>query len=84
MDASHQHQPIEQTTKYQDATEKWITVNQSTFAGWYTRPFCEDVIDSFSQEFAIQDAADANVKWTDTEQRRATRDKRVTPGKCSF
>ena len=51
-DASRQHQPIEQTNKYQDATGKWRTVNRSTFAGWYTIPFREDVIDSFSQEFA--------------------------------
>ena len=42
-------------TRYKGHTGKWRTINRSTFAGWYTRPFCEDVVDSFTQEFAIRD-----------------------------
>ena len=51
----HNHQPIEGMTRYKDSTGRWRTINRSTFAGWYTRPFCEDVVDSFTQEFAIRD-----------------------------
>ena len=55
----HEHQPIEGMTKYKDHTGKWRTINRSTFAGWYTREFCEDVVDNFTQEFALQDAREA-------------------------
>ena len=53
----HVHQVIEGTTRYRDAQGHWRSINRSTFAGWYTRPFCEDVLSSFEQEFALRDAA---------------------------
>ena len=57
-DETHVHQPIEGMTKYRDAKGNWKTINRTTFAGWYTRPFCEDIVDGFTQEFAIRDQAD--------------------------
>ena len=60
----HDHQAIEGMTKFQDHTGRWRTINRSTFAGWYTRPFCEDVIDSVTQEFALQDARNTSeISW---------------------
>ena len=45
----HQHEPIEGNTKYQSYDGTWKTINRSTFAGWYTKPFCDDIIDSFTE-----------------------------------
>ena len=76
-DSTHQHQPIEGTTQYKDSVGKWRTINRSTFAGWYTRPFCEDIVDSFTQEFAIRDAAEATRDTHEAKQRHIS-----TRGKC--
>ena len=43
------HQVIEGTIRYKDVQGRWRSINRSTFAGWYTRPFCEDVLSSFEQ-----------------------------------
>ena len=45
----HDHQPIEGATRFQDANGVWRSINRSTFAGWYTRDFATDVMDSFTQ-----------------------------------
>ena len=68
----HAHQVIEGTTRYQDATGRWRSINRSTFAGWYTRSFCEDILSSFEQEFAIRDATGG-----DTPPRT-----KITQGRC--
>ena len=71
-DSTHQRQPIEGTTQYKDSAGKWRTIHRSTFAGWYTPPFCEDIVDSFTQEFAIRDAAEIARDMREAKRRHAS------------
>ena len=42
-------------TRYKDAQGVWRAIGRSTFAGWYTRPFADDIVERYEQEFALED-----------------------------
>ena len=54
------HKHIEGQTKTRLADGTWKSINTNVFTGWYTRKFCDNVIQSFEDEFRMEDEAKLN------------------------
>ena len=81
------HKQIEGQTKMRLADGTWKSINTKVFAGWYTRKFCDNVIQSFEEEFKMEEEAKITRPVHDSNTvlpvMKPGRGLKIPPGKVS-